>query len=101
MDFEATNASDTETLMSAIESPFYDDNNEWAFVSYSYQQGTVVDLVAQKEYSTLQITLTCRRNDGFYTITLFVPVALLTLLSPIGLILPTNTGEKMGLQVRT
>ena len=39
------------------------------------------------------------RNDPFYTMTLMFPILVLTLLSPIGLILPVDAGEKMGLQI--
>ena len=47
----------------------------------------------------MRISLTCKRNIGFYGMTLFIPVILLTFLAPIGLILPAGTGEKMGLQI--
>ena len=42
------------------------------------------------------------KNDSkiaFYTITMFIPIVVLTLLCPIGLILPVESGEKMGLQI--
>ena len=37
---------------------------------------------------TLVITLILKRNHPFYTITFLIPIILLTILSPIGLILP-------------
>ena len=79
--------------------PFYDDNNEWSFESYSYRQSLVTDIIGRNEFSILEVELTCRRNIGFYSMTLFIPVFLLTLLAPIGLILPADSGEKMGLQI--
>ena len=52
-----------------------------------------------ESFSTLVVTLEMTRNDPFYTMTLFFPIIVLTLLSPIGLILPVEAGEKMGLQI--
>ena len=68
-------------------------------LSYSYEQDTVTDLIAQNKFNTLKMTINCRRNDGFYTVTLFMPILFLTILAPIGLILPADAGEKMGLQI--
>ena len=86
-------------MLSAIQNPYYDDNNEWTLLSYSYEQDTVTDLIAQNKFNTLKMTINCRRNDGFYTVTLFMPILFLTILAPIGLILPADAGEKMGLQI--
>ena len=113
--YNATSADSTETvvtyvfahhlavlfslLFSVIQNPFYDDNNEWELLSYSYEQSSVTDLIAQNKFKTLQMTINCRRNNGFYTVTLFMPILFLTLLAPIGLILPADAGEKMGLQI--
>ena len=41
-----------------------------------------------------------KRNESYYSLTLFIPILVMTLLSPCGLILPVDAGEKMGLQVR-
>ena len=41
----------------------------------------------------------CDSRTAFYTITMFIPIVVLTLLCPIGLILPVESGEKMGLQI--
>ena len=87
------------TKFSVIENPFYDDNNEWDLLSYSYEQSSVTDVIAQSKFNTIKMTINCRRNNGFYVITLFFPILFLTLLAPIGLILPADAGEKMGLQI--
>ena len=43
------------------------------------------------KFLKLIIQIQVKRNQPFYTLTLFVPILLLTMLSPIGLILPGNT----------
>ena len=48
-------------------SPFYDDNNEWELISYSYKQGYITDVIAQNKFSYLEFTINARRHDGFYT----------------------------------
>ena len=68
-------------------------------LSYSYEQSSVTDLIAQSKFNTIVMTINCQRNNGFYVVTLFTPILFLTLLAPIGLILPADAGEKMGLQI--
>ena len=65
------------------------DNSEWSFLGYNYQIAKTQSLLHQnKEFSTIMIEFELRRNNPFYTLTLFFPIFILTLLSPIGLILP-------------
>ena len=71
-------------------------------------------LIDKKKFSTLSIKLAMQRNEPYYSITLFIPILVMTLLAPIGLILPgtllislvdiikslsVDAGEKMGLQI--
>ena len=46
------------------------------------------EVYARNEFATLEITLVLKRNDPYYTLTWFVPIMVLTFLTPIGLILP-------------
>ena len=48
----------------------------------------VKEVYARNEFATLEITLVLKRNDPYYTLTRFVPIMVLTFLTPIGLILP-------------
>ena len=48
----------------------------------------VKEVYARNEFATLEITLVLKRNDPYYTLTWFVPIMVLTFLTPIGLILP-------------
>ena len=67
----------------------YLSNGEWTLKSYSYKVETVTSVVRNNlEFSELVITFEMQRNDPFFTMTLFVPIFILTVLAPIGLILP-------------
>ena len=64
-------------------------NSEWNWKSYSYSVKTVKSVVRNNlEFSQLVINLHMQRNEPFYSLTLFVPILILTVLAPIGLILP-------------
>ena len=64
-------------------------NSEWNWKSYSYYVEPVTSLVRNNlQFSQLVITFEMQRNDPFYTLSLFVPILLLTVLAPVGLILP-------------
>ena len=64
----------------------------------------VKEVYARNEFATLEITLVLKRNDPYYTLTWFVPIMVLTFLTPIGLILPgefLNISDIFGLGVIT
>ena len=95
--------------------------------SYSYSVQPVTSLVRNNlQFSQLVVTFDMQRNSPFFTLTVFVPILLLTVLAPVGLILPgyklslvsfstswclsmiitsllkvflADAGEKMGLQI--
>ena len=92
------------------------NNNEWRLFAYKVDIGTQKSFIDQKRFSILTISLAVQRNRPFYELTLFVPILVMTLLSPLGLILPgkdsfnmqiehakifalVDAGEKMGLQI--
>ena len=67
----------------------YGPNSEWNWKSYSYNVETVTSLVRNNlQFSQLIVTFDMQRNDPFFSLTLFIPVLILTVLAPIGLILP-------------
>ena len=67
----------------------YISNSEWDWHGYSYQVIPVTSVSRNgQKFSKLIIDLNLKRNQPFYTLTLFVPILVLTILSPIGLILP-------------
>ena len=43
--------------------------------------------------------VTALRADSFYTITMILPVIAVTVMTTMGMLLPANSGEKMGLQI--
>lgn len=94
----------------------YLGNSEWDFFAYKYGVKDQVSLIDNKKFSTLSIKLSMQRNEPYYSITMFIPILVMTLLAPIGLILPgwlqkitmdsvltcatlVDAGEKMGLQI--
>ena len=43
--------------------------------------------------------VTALRADSFYSITMILPVIAVTVMTTMGMLLPANSGEKMGLQI--
>jgi len=88
-----------------LEFPFvqherFGPNSEWNWYSYSYAITNDKSLTKNNQaYSTLTLRMKLKRNHEFFTLTLFVPILILTLISTVGLILPVECGEKMGFQV--
>ena len=54
----------------------------------SFSVSNKASLINQKTFSQLSIRLALKRQEPYYTLTLFVPILVMTLLAPIGLILP-------------
>ena len=54
----------------------------------SFSVSNKASLINQKTFSQLSIKLALKRQEPYYTLTLFVPILVMTLLAPIGLILP-------------
>ena len=46
-----------------------------------------------------KVVVTALRADSFYTLTMVMPVIAVTIMSTMGMLLPANSGEKMGLQI--
>ena len=67
---------------------YYAGNTEWEFFAYKVESTELEDIVGKKNYSTLNIKFGFQRNSPYYTMTLIIPIIVLTLLAPIGLILP-------------
>merc|ERR1739838_279032 len=68
-------------------------------MGYKIEPADLEDIVGKKQYSTINIKFGFQRNSPYYTMTLIIPILVLTLLAPIGLILPVESGEKLGFQV--
>ena len=76
-----------ELSMSLIRHELYMGNAEWEFLGYKYKVETLSSPV-RSDFSTLKLNIGLKRNSSFYSLTLFVPIMVLTILSPVGLILP-------------
>ena len=64
------------------------DNAEWTFIGYRYNVTNKTSLIHQKKFSTLSIEFALKRNKPYYAITMFIPIFVMTVLAPCGLILP-------------
>merc|ERR1719454_2542306 len=73
-------------------------SNEWEPVQYKYES-TILSTSLGSSFSNLVVTVKLVRSHSFYEITLFCPVVLMAVLSVIGIILPVDSGEKMGFGV--
>ena len=76
-----------ELSMSLIRHELYMGNAEWEFLGYKYKVETLSSPI-RSDFSTLKLSIGLKRNSSFYSLTLFVPIMVLTILSPVGLILP-------------
>ena len=85
--------------MQTVQHDQYMSNSEWVFLGYKYEVESVSSLLNKKHFSMLRINFAVRRNEPYYSITMFIPILVMTLLAPLGLILPVEAGEKMGLQI--
>ena len=89
----------TDVNVSIFKHEHFVSSSEWELESYSYELSSTVSLSKSKTFSYLALEIVTRRNEAFYTLTLFIPIFILTILSSVGLLLPFESGEKMGLQI--
>ena len=88
----------TDESKKIIEHELLVSNAEWKFVGYKYKVESLESTV-REDFSTLQIKIGLKRNSSYYSLTLFVPIMVLTILTPVGLIMPIEAGEKIGYQI--
>ena len=80
--------STTKRSLDAIKYKYYNGNTEWNFFAYKIETGTLRDMVSKKDYSAIDVKFGFQRNHPYYTMTLIIPIITLTLLAPLGLIIP-------------
>ena len=78
----------TKKSAKAITYKYYNENTEWKLFAFKVEHTQLEDFVGEKNYSTIKIKFGFQRNSHYYTMTLIVPIMVLTLLAPIGLIIP-------------
>ena len=78
----------------AIQYKYHNENTEWEFFAFKVEETMLEDRVAEKNYSTIVIKFGFQRNSPYYTMTLIIPILVLTLLAPLGLILPGKANYK-------
>ena len=79
---------DLENKDDAIKYKYYNGNTEWNFFAYKVVKSELNDWVGAANYSTITVKFAFERNSPYYTLTLIIPIVTLTLLAPIGLIIP-------------
>ena len=79
---------DQKDSMQAVKFDYYNDNTEWNLFAYKIETSTRHDPVGQANYSTVYFRFGFERNASYYDLTLLIPIIALTLLAPIGLIIP-------------
>ena len=77
-----------EQKLKALEYKYFNAHPGWSLIGVKVATDSLSDVVAKADYSTVTVSLAFRRNHQFYTLTLIVPIVVLTLLTPLGLIMP-------------
>ena len=88
----------TDESRKIIEHELLVSNAEWRFIGYKYKVQSLASTV-REDFSTLQVKIGLKRNSSYYSLTLFVPIMVLTVLTPVGMIMPIEAGEKIGYQI--
>ena len=55
--------------------------------------------VYENNISEYRLSLYIARNHPFFTLTMAFPIAMIACLAPLGMLLPIDSGEKMGYQI--
>ena len=77
-----------ESQLKALEYKYYNAHSGWTLIGVKITNNPLSDIVSKANYSTVTVNLAFKRNHQYYTLTLIVPIIVLTLLTPIGLIMP-------------
>ena len=77
--------------LNAIKYEYYNGNNEWNFFAYKFETGTLTNVFSKKSFSAIDVKFGFQRNSPYYTMTLIIPIIALTMLAPLGLIIPGKT----------
>ena len=83
----------------AIKYQYYNPNTRWNFFAYKVVRNQLYDWVNDAHVSTITVKFAFQRNSPYYTLTLIIPIVALTLLAPIGLIIPGSEEFLFGSKV--
>ena len=91
----ARNSLIHQILKNLFEHENFISNSEWTWIACKYSIETISSVVRNNlEFEQVQVVFVMQRNEPFHTMTLFVPALILTILAPIGLILPGKILQK-------
>ena len=76
-----------------IEYKYYNGSPGWELIGIKVCDSNTTDEVTGDKFSTVTVKLAFRRNHQFYSLTLIIPIIMLTILTPLGLILPGEFTE--------
>ena len=76
-------------------------NGEWEFLSLNLDTSPRIARTgdATVTYAIFTVTMELQRKPSFYVMTLMIPSVLISLISVIGFLLPSESGEKVSLQL--
>ena len=81
--------TDNWSQIAYVQHENYVPSSEWNWLGCHYTISSTTSAVRNNlEFQQLVITFPMQRHDPFHTMTLFVPALILTILAPLGLILP-------------
>ena len=80
---------------------FLAENGEWELLSLELDTSPEVTTIGEAiiTYSIYTVTVELQRKPSFYVMILMVPSVLIGLISVIGFLLPSESGEKVSLQL--
>ena len=85
----------------STQTQFLVENGEWEFVSLKLDPNPRVFTIAGSivTYPMYKVTVELKRRPSFYVMILMLPSILVSLISVIGFLLPSESGEKVSLQL--
>lgn len=90
-----------ETMLSVFTNEYFDASHEWHLASYEYEKSIKKNKMTGFDFPTLTVTLSLERLTPYYTLTVTLPVVFVVVIANLGLIIPGDCGEKMGMQITT
>ena len=80
---------------------FLTENGEWELLSLKLDTSPRIDVIGETiiNYAIYTVTVELQRKPSFYVMILMVPSILIGSISVIGFLLPSESGEKVSLQL--
>ena len=93
--------SKNETILSVFTNEYFDASHEWELASYDYSKTTTKNKMTGFDFPTMTVTVYLNRRTSYHSVTLILPIIFVVIIANLGLVLPANCGEKMGVLITT